>query len=146
VNRGKRNEGIVELKKALEIDPHNAPTLERLGYAYLKKGLLGAASMCFKKILSQKDKNFRAFLYGAQIYSLSGDHQKARQTLTHFLDIMPDKELIPFLEDLIKEKNLLQASPDMNVILPLLAEAYQHKEALLQENLRFILDALEEKR
>jgi len=142
VNWGMLNEGIAELKKALEIDPHNAPTLERLGYAYMKKGLLGAASMCFKKILTQKDKNLRAFLYLAQIYSLSGDHEKARQTLAHFLDIMHDKDLIPFLEDLIKEKSLLQASPDMSVILPLLAKTYQHKETLFRDNMRFLLDTL----
>jgi tetratricopeptide (TPR) repeat protein len=142
VNWGMLNEGIAELKKALEIDPHNAPTLERLGYAYMKKGLLGAASICFKKILTQKDKNLRAFLYLAQIYSLSGDHEKARQTLAHFLDIMHDKDLIPFLEDLIKEKSLLQASPDMSVILPLLAKTYQHKETLFRDNMRFLLDTL----
>jgi len=146
VKWGRVDEGIAELKKAMEIDPQNIPTLERLGYAYIKKGLPGAASICFKKILTQNKKNLRAFLYLAQIYSFSGNHEKARQTLEHFLDIMHDQDLIPFLEGLIKEKSLLQTSPDMPLILPVLAEAYQQKEALFEKNLHFLLDTLEGKR
>jgi len=139
VKWGRVDEGIAEIKKALDIDPYNIPTLERLGYAYIKKGLLGAAFICFKKILAQRHKNPRAFLFLTQIYALSGDHEKARQTVHHFVDIMQDKNLAPFLDDLLQEKSLLQVSPDMNIILPLLTEAYQGKEILLHKNITFLL-------
>ena len=143
VKWGRIDEGIAEIKKALNNDPHNIPTLERLGYAYIKKGLFGAASICFKKILAQRHKNLRAFLYLTEIYALSGDHEKAQQTLAHFVEIMQDKDLIPFFRDILQEKSLLQTSPDMSVILPLLAKAYQEKEVLFRENMSFLLDTLE---
>ncbi len=146
VKWGRVDEGIGELKKALEIDPDNLPTLERLGYAYIKKGLFGAAYICFKKILAQRQKNLTAFLYLTQIYALSGDNEKAQQSVGYFVDIMQDKDLIPFLGGLLQEKSLLQTSPDMNVTLPLLAKAYQEKGVLFRENMRFLLDTLQKER
>ena len=38
IKLGKIDEGIVNLEKALKLDPHYVPTLERLGYANMKKG------------------------------------------------------------------------------------------------------------
>ncbi|MBW2076632.1 MAG: tetratricopeptide repeat protein, partial [Deltaproteobacteria bacterium] len=140
VNWGKIDAGIAEIKKALEIAPHNIPTLERLGYAYVKKGLLGLASISFKKILAHEPKNLRALLYLIQIYALSGHEDKAERTLIYFVDLIQDRNLIPLVHDLLAETSLLQTSPDMNNILPLLFNAYLEKETAIKKNIEFLGD------
>ena len=140
VKSGRIDEGIAEIKKALEIDPNNIPTLERLGYAYIKKDLLGTAWVYFKKMLTLRRNNVRAFLYLTQIYAISGHEEKAQKTLTRFVDIIQDRNLIPFLDDLLEETSLLQTTPNMNIILPLLHKAYQEREISLEQNIDFLLD------
>ena len=140
VNGGRIDAGIAEIKKALEIDPHNIPTMERLGHAYIKKGILGLASISFKKILVHEPKNLRALLYLIQIYTLSGQENKAEMTLTYFVDLIQDRNLIPLLNDLSAETSLLQTAPDMDSILPLLFNAYLEKEIAIKENIKFLRD------
>jgi tetratricopeptide (TPR) repeat protein len=140
VNWGRIDEGIAEIKKALKIDPYNIPTLERLGYAYIKKGLLGTAFIYFKKILIQDHKNLRALLYLTQIYNVSGHEEKAKKSITCFVNITQDRDLIPFMDDLLEETTLLQTAPDMDIIQPLLGNAYLEKEKTLKKNIRFLFD------
>jgi tetratricopeptide (TPR) repeat protein len=144
VNWGRIDDGIAQIKKALKIDPHNIPTLERLGYAYLKKGLLGTASLYFKRMLSLRHRDIRALLYLSQIYVLSGHEEKAEKTLALFVDIMQDRNLIPFLDDLQKETSVLQTTPDLHILLPLLRKAYQQRAILAKENSQFLLNISKE--
>jgi tetratricopeptide (TPR) repeat protein len=140
VNMEQIDEGIGELKKALAIDPANIPTLERLGYAYLKKGLLGTASIYFNKALIQRPGSVRALLYLAEIYCLSGNKEKAQESLNHFADAVQDQNLISFLDDLQEDPSLFTITPDMHIILPLLYTAYQQRAVLLEEDMAFLCD------
>ena len=135
IKMGRIDEGIVEIKKALKIDPYNIPTLERLGYAYMKKGLLGTASLYFTKTLNRGPKNIRAFLYLTEIYLLSGNKQKAQKSLSQFVDIIQHKDLVVLFDYLLETKSLLNISPDMCIILPLLSEAYGKKGILIKNNI-----------
>jgi tetratricopeptide (TPR) repeat protein len=144
VNWGRIDDGIAEIKKALIIEPHNIPTLERLGYAYLKKGLLGTASLYFKRMNSLGHRDMRALLYLSQIYILSGQEEKAKSILTRFVDIMQDRNLIPFLDDLQQETSLLQTTPDLHILLPLLRKVYQQRTILVEENSKSLLNISKE--
>ena len=143
IKMGKTDEGIVNLKKALQIKPNYVPTLERLGYAYMKKGHLGTASLYFKRTLNQRPKNIRAFLYLAEIYFLSGDTHKAQKSLSQFADIIQHKDLPSLLDNFLGIKSLLNISPDMSTILPLLSKSYSEKGASLQKNIDFYLNKFE---
>lgn len=140
---GKTDEGVVNLKKGLEIEPYHVPTLERLGYAYMKKGHLGTASLYFKRALNQRPINIRAFLYLAEIYALSGDTHKAQKSLSQFVDIIHQKDLASFLDNLVETESLLNIRPDMSIILPLLSKAYSEKGASLRKNIDFYLNKFE---
>ena len=144
VKMGKIDEGIIEIKKALIIDPYNIPTLERLGYAYMKKNLLGTASIYFKRAFNQKHKSLTPFLYLTEIYILAGHEEKAQKSISHFIDLAQDRTLLSFLDDLLEETSLLQIRPDMNIILPLLNRAYQKKVLLIKKNNDFLFDMQKE--
>ena len=146
VKMGRIDEGIVEIKKALKIEPYNIPTLERLGYAYMKKGLLGTASLHFTKTLNRWPKNIRAFLYLTEIYLLSGNKQKAQKSLSQFVDIIQHKDLVKLLDHLLEAKNLLNISPDMGIILPLLSNAYSQKGILIKKDIDSYLIKYENKK
>ncbi|RLB22485.1 MAG: hypothetical protein DRG73_06825 [Deltaproteobacteria bacterium] len=143
IKMGKIDEGIVHLKKALKLDPHYVPTLERLGYANMKKGHLGTASLYFKRTLNQRPINIRAFLYLAEIYALSGDTHKAQESLSQFVDMIQHKDLVTLLENLLETESLLNIRPNMSIILPLLSKAYSKKESSLQKNINFYLNKFE---
>jgi tetratricopeptide (TPR) repeat protein len=142
IKMGKTDEGIVNLKKALEIEPNYVPTLERLGYAYMKKGRLGTSFIYFKRTLNQRPKNIRAFLYLAEIYVFSGHKQKAQKSLSQFVDIIQYKDLVSLLDNFLGIESLLNISPDMSTILPLLSKAYGEKGASLQKNIDYYLNKM----
>jgi tetratricopeptide (TPR) repeat protein len=145
VKSGRIDVGIMEIKKALETDPNNVVTILRLGYAYMKKGDLGSASIYFKEVISKKNRNIRAFLFLAEIYALSGHEQKALKSLSQFLAAVQDSDLILVLEDLFEEKSLLTINPNMDIIVPLLCKAHQQRESLLAKNRNFLLTKLKYK-
>ena len=144
VKMGRIDEGIGEIKKALKIDPYNIPTLERLGYAYMKKNLLGTASIYFKRAFNQKHKSLTPFLYLTEIYILGGHEEKAQKSISHFIDLAQDRTLLSFLDDLLEEASPLHIRPDMNIILPLLNRAYQKKALLIKKNNDFLFDMQKE--
>jgi tetratricopeptide (TPR) repeat protein len=61
-NLGLDNEGIQDLKKALEIDPQYTMAWNNLGCFYLGLGELDAAIECFDQTLTIDTKNYDAFL------------------------------------------------------------------------------------
>ena len=62
------------------------------------------------------------------------------KSLSQFLDAVQDNNLIPFLENHFKEKSLLTITPTMDIVVPLLYEAYKEREALLVKNRNFLSD------
>lgn len=146
VKMGRIDEGIVEIKKALQIDPYNIPILERLGYTYMKKGLLGTASLYFTRTLNRRPPNIKAFLYLTEIYLLSGNKQKAEKSLNQFVDIIQHKDLVALLDFLLEAKNLLNISPDMGIILPLLSKAYGQKGIMINKTIDSYLKKCEKEK
>jgi tetratricopeptide (TPR) repeat protein len=61
-NLGLDTEGIEDLKKAIEIDPHYTMAWNNLGSFYLGLGELDAAIECFDQTLTIDIKNYDAFL------------------------------------------------------------------------------------
>ena len=139
---GKTDEGIIHLKKGLEIAPNHVPTLERLGYTYMKKRHLGTAYIYFRKTLNQRTKNIKAFLYLTELYVIGGHRQKAQKSLSQFVDILHQEDLASFLDDLLRVESLLNIQPDMNIILPLLSKAYSRKGVSIQKSIDFYLNKL----
>ncbi|MGD8229399.1 MAG: hypothetical protein PVI20_16600, partial [Desulfobacteraceae bacterium] len=123
--------------KALDIEPNNTDALEGLGYAYMKKGLLGTAYIYFDKAFDQKPKNIRALLYLAQLYKIGGHEERARKTLSQFLDFIQNKDLASVLDQLLGEESLIRVKPDMGLILPLLSKVYEQEINSLEKNRDF---------
>lgn len=137
LKRGRWDQGIASLKKALYIEPNNTDALEGLGYAYMKKGLLGTAYIYFDKAFNQKPKNIRALLYLAQLYRIGGHEERARKTLSQFLDYVQDRDLGSVLDQLLGKESLIRVRPDMSLILPLLSRVYEQKITALEKNREF---------
>jgi tetratricopeptide (TPR) repeat protein len=135
IKMGRLGEGIATLEGALEIDPYNIGTLERLGYAYIKKRRLGTASIYFKKALKQG--HIRTLLYLAEIYIIGGHEQKAQNSLSQFLGLVEDRNLDSFLDELLGEESLLKTTPNMDIVLPRLCKAYKEKVKFLKKK-RFL--------
>ncbi|MGD9038972.1 MAG: tetratricopeptide repeat protein [Desulfobacteraceae bacterium] len=131
------DQAIASLKKALDIEPNNTDALEGLGYAYMKKGLLGTAYIYFDKAFDQKPKNIRALLYLAQLYKIGGHEERARKTLSQFLDFIQNKDLASVLDQLLGEESLIRVKPDMGLILPLLSKVYEQEINSLEKNRDF---------
>jgi tetratricopeptide (TPR) repeat protein len=131
------DQAIASLKKALDIEPNNTDALEGLGYAYMKKGLLGTAYIYFDKEFDQKPKNIRALLYLAQLYKIGGHEERARKTLSQFLDFIQNKDLASVLDQLLGEESLIRVKPDMGLILPLLSKVYEQEINSLEKNRDF---------
>jgi len=138
------DEGVVKLRKTLEIDPDNIASLERLGYAYMKKGLWGKASIYLKRAFTKDPKYIKVLLYLTEVYMRSGHEEKARNALSHFVQAIQFEDLGSSLDQLFGEKSLLEITPDMDLILPLLCELYEEKAISLRKNANFCSNTSEE--
>ena len=123
------------------MDPKNTDALEGLGYAYMKKGLLGKASTYFRKAFNQTPRNIRALLYLAELYTIGGHTEKAQESLSQFVGFVQDRDLGPLLDELLgEEENFLRIRPDMAIIYPLLSKIYEQKITSLKKNKEFCLN------
>ena len=138
---GKTDEAIYTLNKAMEIDPDNPLPLLRIAWAYKEKGRLGKASVYLKKLLNHNPGDITGFLCLAEIYVRSGHVDKAEDIMHRLVNTIPPEDCIPFLNGLLQEKSSLDVAPDINLLLPHLAKAYQSRALLLQKNCENCLEA-----
>jgi hypothetical protein len=74
------------------------------------------------------------------LYTIGGHTEKAQESLSQFVDFVQDRDLGPFLDELLGEDNFLRIRPDMAIIYPLLSKTYQKKITSLKKNKEFCLN------
>lgn len=137
---GKPDEAIEALEEASIADPGNGLTLLRLAYAHKIRQEWGKASSYAKLFLRQNRRDALGLLLLAEIYSLSGNAEKALGVLSQFAESIPETDFIPYIERLHREQDLMAFSPDMTLLLPLLARVYQEKARVIQNNRAYCLE------
>lgn len=114
---GKKGSAIQLYQRHLDENPGCTVTLNRLGNAYLKKGMLTQAEECFKKVLVIDNRNSEARFMMASLIKEKGNYETARRL---FSDIACDSEYyMPSLIEFIK----------MNISMGFYKDAYDTLEA-----------------
>ncbi|MEW6668799.1 MAG: tetratricopeptide repeat protein [Thermodesulfobacteriota bacterium] len=124
---GKPEQAIEAIEEAAKMSPENPLTLLRLGYAYQKTGQRGRAASVLERLAGSKPELIPAHLCLAEVYFRSGLEERGKSALSRLLqDTHPD-ELTRYLSQFESERPLIEITPDMGVILPILAEALLEK-------------------
>lgn len=94
--------GLPAAKKAAELSPSDAPTLDVLGLAYFSAGYLYHAEQALLKCLEVDSAFAPARLHLAQVYLYKGDRASARRELEQVLRDDPDGSLGRAAAELLK--------------------------------------------
>ncbi|UCC94828.1 MAG: tetratricopeptide repeat protein [Candidatus Omnitrophota bacterium] len=109
---GKRHEAIEMWKRALKIDPDNAPTLNSLGYVYTEEGVyLNEAEVMIRKAVQQDPENGAYLDSLGWVYFKKGDYTKAEEYLIKAISYVKDPVIYEHLGDLyVKLGNMEKAT------------------------------------
>lgn len=140
VKKGRTDEAISALQRALSLDPQNELSLLRLGQVYRLDGRLGMASEYFRRVLKRNPRNVEALLGMAELRMCSGDTDRAEALVTRVVDTLRPEEFAAFIAEMEKKDHLLRISPDLTSLFGLLHEAYDRKALVFKENAGYARD------
>jgi protein O-mannosyl-transferase len=130
---GSPDKGLRALEEATNMDPGNPLTLLRIGFAYTETGQLGKASIYLERLVGLKPEFIRGHLCLAEVYLKSGLRAKGKGALIRLLDHTPPEELTRYLSQFESERPLIEVTPDMGYVLPVLAETLLEKGLAFQK-------------
>jgi tetratricopeptide (TPR) repeat protein len=136
---GRSDEAIESLGRALDMAPDDPLTLLRLGYVHKHREEWGLASSYLKKFLRQNPGDLDAGLLLAEVYLQSGREDLAGSMLRHVVRGLGPQELVPRLERLSRDASVARTAPDLDILLPHLAEAYQKEITVMKGNRDYCL-------
>lgn len=137
LKQGHRNMAIQNLKIALRLDPHNPPTLLRLGYALKNNRQYGKAFLLYKKYQNIRPKDLKILLYLAEIYKEKGMETQLKSVMEQFLSKARESDLLTLTREL-EEKKPDYIKIDTPIILNLLSMAYSKKMFLITSLEKYI--------
>ncbi|MBN1104985.1 MAG: tetratricopeptide repeat protein [Deltaproteobacteria bacterium] len=130
---GNPEQAVEALEKATDMDPGNPLDLLRLGFAYKETGRRGRAAMLLERLVGLQPTLIPAHLCLAEVYMRSGLYERAKVVLSRLLGTIDPEKLNRYLDGLGPERPLIEVTPDMTHVLPLLAEVLLEKGAAFQK-------------
>ena len=136
---GRSDEALESLGRALDMAPGDPLTLLRLGYVHKQREEWGLASSYLKKFLRQNPGDLDAGLLLAEVYLRSGRGDLAGSMLCQVVRGLAPQELVSRLEKLSRDASVARTGPDLDILLPHLAEAYQKEITVMEGNRDYCL-------
>lgn len=94
INEKRYQEGLVELKKAVDLDPKNMQTYIDMARAYFALNDTGAAENILRQALTVDARSTDIILALGDLQTTTGKQDQAEGTYKHALEIAPDNEAI----------------------------------------------------
>jgi tetratricopeptide (TPR) repeat protein len=127
------SEAVSEFKKALASGKESLPTLLGLGIAYKYKKEFFKAEYYLRRALEKNEKNTITRLHLMETLFLMQDRDSLEALLQETLDLIPPEIMKAVVQDIIEDNFPDQETPDLQVTLPLLGNAYLERSDKLRE-------------
>jgi tetratricopeptide (TPR) repeat protein len=124
LKKGNAEKAIPFFLKALDIEKNYKSALRGLGVAYKQKKEFLKAKDYFERALDQNRKNILTRLYLLEILSLLEDHDGLKAFLAETVELIPPEKMRHYIDEIRRGPFLYEQPPDLQVILPVLKEAY----------------------